>query len=128
MIHKALLGSLERFISVYIEHTAGNFPLWLSPVQAVVIPVRDTHNPKAGHIYRSLKNAGVRVKLLDEDENLGKKVRYAKNMKIPYTIIIGDKDIEAGKITLESRDHGQIGQLSVEEVTERLATELRDRA
>lgn len=124
MIHKALLGSVERFISVYIEHTAGNFPLWLSPIQVAVIPVRDTHNNEAKKVYEMLRANDIRAELMDEDENLGKKVRNAKNMKVPYTIIIGDKDIEAGKVTLESRDNGSLGQLTAEEVLEKLNTEI----
>lgn len=125
MVHKALLGSLERFISIYIEHTAGNFPLWLSPVQVAVIPVRDTHNEKAKEVADLLKKSGVRCKFMNEDENLGKKIRAAKNQKTPYTIIIGDKDIEAGKITLESRDHGQIGQITTEEAVEKISKEIK---
>ena len=127
MVHKALLGSIERFISIYIEHTAGNFPLWLSPVQVAVIPVRDTHNTKASEVAALLKKSDVRVKLMDEDENLGKKIRAVKNQKTPYTIIIGDKDIEAGKVTLESRDHGQIGQMNIEEVLERISKEIKEK-
>lgn len=127
MVHKALLGSLERFISIYIEHTAGNFPLWLSPVQVAVIPVRDTHNEKAKEVADLLKKSGVRCKFMNEDENLGKKIRAAKNQKTPYTIIIGDKDIEAGKITLESRDHGQIGQITTEEAVEKISKEIKEK-
>lgn len=127
MVHKALLGSIERFISIYIEHTAGNFPLWLSPAQVAIIPVRDTHNTHAVEVAKLLRQSGVRVKLMNDDENLGKKVRAAKNQKIPYTIIIGDKDIEAGKITLESRDHGQIGQLDTKEVVERITKEIKEK-
>lgn len=127
VIHRAISGSLERFMGIIIEHFGGNFPLWLAPTQVAVIPVRDTHNPKAGMVYRKLKEHNIRVDYMDYDENFGKKIREAKNQRIPYTIIIGDKDIEAGKVTLESRDHGQIGQLSVEEVVEKLTKEIGER-
>lgn len=127
VIHRAISGSLERFMGVMIEHFAGNFPLWLSPTQGFVIPVRDTHLAVAKEVHSKLFELGIRVELKDEDENLGKKVREAKNQKVPYTIIIGDKDIEAGKITLESRDQGPLGQKTLEEATELLQVEIKER-
>jgi threonyl-tRNA synthetase len=127
VIHRSSIGAIERIMAFLIEKYAGNFPTWLSPVQAVIIPVRDTHLAAAKKAYEKLLNAGVRVELKDEDENLGKKVRAAKNEKVPYTIIIGDKDIEAGMVTLESRDYGQIGQLSIEEVASKIAEEIKER-
>lgn len=127
VIHRAISGSLERFMGILIEHYAGNFPLWLSPVQVAIIPVRENHNAVAKELSEKLLALDIRAQLLDDDENLGKKVRAAKNQKIPYTIIIGDKDIEAGKITLESRDHGQVGQLDVKEVIERITKEIKEK-
>jgi threonyl-tRNA synthetase len=127
VIHRSSIGAIERIMAFLIEKYAGNFPLWLSPIQAVVIPVRDNHNTSAKEIYEKLLDAGVRVELKDENENLGKKVRSAKNEKVPYTIIIGDKDIEAGKVTLESRDNGNLGQLSNEEVVAKLVSEIKER-
>ncbi len=127
MIHKALLGSLERFMSVYIEHTAGNFPLWLAPVQVKIIPIGDAHHAKAVEIYDQLKKEMTRVEVDLGDDGFGKKVRAAKNMKIPYFIIIGDKDLAAGKVTLESRDAGQIGQLNEKEVIEKILKEIKEK-
>jgi threonyl-tRNA synthetase len=127
MIHKALLGSIERFISVYIEHTAGNFPLWVAPIQVKVIPIGDSHHAKAVQIHDQLKKEGVRVEIDLSDEGFGKKVRAAKNMKIPYFIIIGDKDLAANKVTLESRDAGQIGQLPESEVIEKILKEIMEK-
>jgi threonyl-tRNA synthetase len=127
MIHKALLGSLERFMSVYIEHTAGNFPLWLAPVQVKVIPIADTHHGKAVEICDQLKKEGVRVEVDLGDDGFGKKVRAAKTLKIPYFIIIGDKDLALNKVTLESRDAGQIGQLDAGEVIEKIVTEIKEK-
>jgi threonyl-tRNA synthetase len=127
VIHRAISGSLERFMGILIEHYAGNFPLWLSPVQVAVIPVRENHNAVAKEVTEKLLALDVRAELNDEDENLGKKIRAAKNQKIPYTIIIGDKDIEAGKVTLESRDQGQIGQVSIEEAVERIVKEIKEK-
>ncbi|MFA6158448.1 MAG: threonine--tRNA ligase [Candidatus Paceibacterota bacterium] len=123
MIHAAIMGSLERFLSILIEHTGGNFPLWLAPVQVKVIPVREDHDAHATKAAEVLKMAGIRVDLDLSPAGFGKKIRGAKDMKVPYTIIIGDKDIEAGKVTLESRDKGQIGQMSIEEATKTLLEE-----
>jgi threonyl-tRNA synthetase len=124
MIHRAVAGSLERFMSIIIEHFAGNFPLWLSPEQIHVIPVKDTNIESAEKVYKLLRDEKFRVKLDDSSEGFGKKVRKAKDQKVPYTIILGDKDIEAGVITLESRDKGKIGQLKIEEAVELLKKEL----
>jgi threonyl-tRNA synthetase len=120
MIHRAVAGSLERFLSVIIEHFAGNFPLWLSPVQVKVLPVMESHSEYAKEVTQKLRALDLRVELDDSDNGLGKKVRQAKQDKVPYFIIIGDKDIEANKVSLESRDEGQLGQMSIEEVIEKL--------
>jgi len=120
MIHRAIAGSLERFMSVIIEHFAGEFPLWLSPVQVKIIPVAEPHIEKASELAKQLKSAGFRIELDKSDDGFGKKVRKAKTEKVPYFIIIGDKDIEENKFTLESRDNGQIGTLSFEELLENL--------
>jgi threonyl-tRNA synthetase len=128
MIHAAIMGSIERFLSIIIEHFGGNFPLWLAPVQVKIIPIRENHAEAARTVADALEKAGLRVDLDCSDTGFGKKVREAKDMKVPYTIIIGDKDIEAGKVTLESRDAGQIGQLSVDEVLERITQEIQKRS
>jgi threonyl-tRNA synthetase len=118
MIHRAIAGSLERFLSIAIEHFAGNFPFWMSPVQVALIPIKEQHEAVAQDINKKLKALGIRVDYMSPDENFGKRIRKAKDERVPYFIIIGDKDIEAGKVTLESRDEGQLGQKSVEEVIE----------
>jgi threonyl-tRNA synthetase len=127
MIHRALIGSPDRFLGVLIEHYAGAFPLWLSPVQVKIIPVRTNHNEYAKEIADLLKENNIRVELDDSDSNLGGKVRDAKNMKMPYWLVIGDKEIEAGKVTLESRDTGQLGQISKEELVSKLLEEIKNR-
>ncbi len=111
MIHFALMGSIERFLSVYIEHTAGIFPLWLSPVQVKIIPVRENHNEYARKVFEILKENNIRAEFDDGDENLGKKVRDAKNNKIPYWIVIGDKEIETETISVGMRDMKMEGSL-----------------
>ncbi len=128
MIHAAIMGSIERFLSIVIEHYAGAFPLWLSPTQVKVVPVRDTHNAKAEEAAVALIKAGLRVDLDTSDAGFGKKIRAAKDFKIPYTIIIGDQDIEKGVVTLESRDKGKIGEMKIEEVSRMLEVENKNRS
>ena len=127
MLHCAIMGSIERFSAVLIEHLSGNFPLWLSPVQIKIVPVRESHNAHAEKIAAELKSAGFRIDCDTNEGNMGGKIRDAKNMKIPYTIIIGDKDIEAGKISIESRDKGQLGQIKLEEFIEKIKEEKEKR-
>ncbi len=122
MIHRAIAGSLERFMAVMIEHTAGAFPFWLAPVQVKIIPVGDFANDYAENIFNQLKKAGFRVELDNSNDGFGKKVRKAKKEKLPYFIIIGQKDIDENKITLESRE-GKSEQLNLEEVLEKFKKE-----
>jgi threonyl-tRNA synthetase len=127
VIHRVIYGSLERFIGVLIEHYAGAFPLWLSPIQVKIIPVRTNHNEYAKKVFELLKENNIRVELDDKDENLGGKVRDAKNNKIPYWVVIGDKEIESGKMTVESRDTGNLGQVSTEEFLKKLLEEVKNK-
>ncbi len=114
MIHRAIAGSLERFMSIMIEHFAGNFPLWLSPVQLAIIPVADVHNDYAKEVQTALLDAGFRVELYDENESMGKKIRTAKKAKLPYFIVIGDKETADKAVTLESRDTQSSQTLSID--------------
>ena len=123
MIHRAIAGSLERFMAIMIEHFAGNFPLWLSPVQLAVIPVADVHNDYATEVTNILRSAGFRVTLDDSNESMGKKIRNAKKDRLPYFIVIGDKEVEAKIITLESRDTGESVAMTVDELMLKLSTE-----
>ena len=127
MIHSAITGSIERCAAVLIEHYEGNFPLWLSPIQVKVIPVPTQHNEVSKRHFDILKENGIRVEFDDADENLGTKVREAKTNKIPYWIVIGDKEVEANKVTLESRDAGQLGQMSAEELLSKLLSEIKNK-
>jgi threonyl-tRNA synthetase len=127
MIHRSTIGCLERTFGFLIEHFAGNFPLWLSPVQVKVIPVRENHNEYAKEVYTLLKENNIRAELDDSDGNLGGKVRDAKNNKMPYWIVIGDKEIEADKVTLESRDAGQLGQMSKEELLSKFLEKIKEK-
>ncbi len=128
MIHLAIAGSLERFLSVYIEHTGGAFPLWLAPVQVAIIPVADVHMSYAKEIYETLKKNGVRVEYDDTKESMGKKIREAKKNKVPYFVVIGDKELQGKTLTLESRDAGEQMSVSLENLVEKLTKEIRERS
>ncbi len=127
MIHAAIMGSIERFMATLIEHTAGSFPLWLSPVQIKVIPIRENYNEFAKEVSDQLKAIGMRVDFDNSDEGLGKKVRAAKVEKIPYWLVIGDKEVEAEMVTLESRDHGQLGHISLPELIAKVSEEIKEK-
>ncbi|MFZ1654695.1 MAG: threonine--tRNA ligase [Candidatus Moraniibacteriota bacterium] len=124
MIHKALLGSIERFLSVYIEHTAGAFPLWLSPVQVKVLPISEKHVTYAEGILAELLKSGIRAELDRSDESLGKKVRNAKVEKVPYFVVLGDQEVAAETLSVEHRSKGKIGSLSLSDFLNRLQTEV----
>ena len=104
MVHRVILGSIERFIGVLIEHFAGNFPVWLAPVQAIVLTVTDSHIPHGENVFNELRAAGVRVQKDFRNEKLGFKVREAQLQKIPYMLVIGDKEVENGTVTPRFRD------------------------
>ena len=123
MIHCAIMGSIERFMSVLIEHYAGVFPFWLSPVQTKILPINENHIGFAQKVFEALKKVGIRAELDNSNEGLGKKVRNAKVEKIPYLLIIGDKEIESQKVTVENRDEGNIGTLSIEELVQKFESE-----
>jgi threonyl-tRNA synthetase len=125
MIHRAIAGSLERFMAIMIEHFAGAFPLWLSPVQIALVPVKDNHTEYAQKIAAELQAHDFRIKILTDD-NLGKRIREAKTEKIPYTIVIGDKEKESGQLTIEKRD-GEKEELTIEKLLEKLNSEISNR-
>ncbi len=127
MTHLAIAGSLERFLSVYIEHTGGAFPLWLSPVQIKVLPIAEAHKPYAAELFHALRDDGLRAELDQNDETLGKKIRNAKLEKVPYFLVIGDKEVAGRVATLESRDEGNVGPLPLSDVIERLKEEIKER-
>ncbi len=104
MVHRVILGSIERFIGVLIEHFAGSFPLWISPVQATIVTVTDSQIPFAQEVYRQLRNAGIRVERDVRNEKLSFKIREAQLQKIPYMLVIGDKEVEQGTVTPRYRD------------------------
>lgn len=104
MVHKALLGSIERFLSVYIEHTAGNFPVWLSPIQVAIIPISEKHNDYAQKLYSLLKEKNIRTDMDLRNEKMQGKIRDAQKNKIPLMMILGDKEVESDTITIRTRN------------------------
>lgn len=126
-IHRAPLGTHERFIGFLIEHYAGNFPVWLSPTQIKIIPVRENHNEYAKKIADELKALNVRVDLDDSDEGMGKKIRAGKVNKVPYMLVIGDKEIESGELALEIRDGSAQTKITPENLKVKLVKEIQER-
>ena len=114
MLHRALLGSVERFMGVLIEHFAGAFPVWLAPVQATVIPIAARHQPYAGQVFDRLARAGLRVELDDRNEKMGYKIREAQARKVPFMLVVGDKEAQSGQVSVRSRSEGDKGAQSVE--------------
>jgi threonyl-tRNA synthetase len=122
MVHRALLGSLERFFGILVEHYAGAFPVWLAPVQAVLIPIADRHVAYAYGVAERLRAAGLRVEVNDSGERMQAKIRDAQMEKIPYMLVVGDREAEAGQVNLRRRDGEKPGAMSVEDFI-RLARE-----
>lgn len=126
MIHKALLGTLDRFMGVYIEHTAGEFPLWLAPTQVAIVPVAEAHHAYAARVFEEFKAIGLRAELYSDNESLGKRIRRAKQAKLPYFIVVGDDEVGEKTVKLEARD-GSTRELSVNEAANHLLTQSENR-
>lgn len=127
VIHRAPLGSHERFIGFLIEHYAGAFPLWLSPVQVSVLPISDKFNDYADKVAGRLKESGIRVELDDRNESIGKKIREAELQKIPYLAVVGAKEKEAGAAALRRRGQGDLGLVKIEELIKQLTQEIKEK-
>ena len=127
MLHAAIMGSIERFMSVIIEHTAGSFPVWLSPVQVTVVPVSEKHEDAARQLLEKLRSSDVRVTLDVSDNSLGKRIRAAKEMKVPYVIVLGDKEVETGKLTIEKRDGTKIEHIAQDGFLAQISEEIEQR-
>ena len=127
MIHRAIIGSPERFIMILLEHYAGAFPLWLSPVQVVVAPISDSQQKYAGDICEKLKEEGIRVELYDQNETIGKKIREAEMQKVPYVAVIGQKEVDAEAVAVRKRSQGDLGQMKIEEFIEKIKEKIIDK-
>ena len=118
---------IERFMSTLIEHLAGAFPVWLSPIQVAIVPVRaDLHSEKAKELAEKLRIKDIRVEMYESDISLGKRIHEAKNMKTPYVIVLGDKEVASGNLTIEKRD-GTKEEMSVDAFIEGLEKEVKDK-
>jgi threonyl-tRNA synthetase len=127
MIHRALMGSFERFIGILIEHYAGEFPLWLAPVQAGVLPIADRHLEYARQVADELRRCGLRAEVDERSESIGKKIREAEVLKTPYMLVVGDQELEAGTVSVRRHREGDVGTVSTAEFAERALREIADR-
>jgi threonyl-tRNA synthetase len=127
MIHRALFGSFERFIGILIEHYAGEFPLWLAPVQAAVLPLADRHVDYAREVETALSAAGLRAEVDDRTESVGRKIREAELNKVPYMLVVGDREAEQRAVALRRHREGDQGTVGLDEVVERLVVEAAGR-
>jgi threonyl-tRNA synthetase len=127
MLHRALFGSYERFIGILLEDTAGELPFWLAPTQAVVLPIADRHVDAAEAAARALREAGVRVEVDARTESVGRKIREAELRKVPYMLVIGDREAEEGGVALRRHGAGDEGAMPLADVVARLAAEVAAR-
>ena len=129
MIHRAPFGSMERFVAVLIEHTAGKFPLWLTSEQAVILPISERFNDFAKDVMNKLKLTDVRVTVDDRNEKIGKKIRDNEVKRIPYMLIVGEKEVERNTLSVRKQGEGDIGTMTIDEfsnfINDRVAEELK---
>ncbi|MEW5821732.1 MAG: threonine--tRNA ligase [Cyanobacteriota bacterium] len=128
MIHRVIFGTMERFMGVLIEHFSGAFPTWLSPKQAIIIPVAERHYDYAGEVTKTLKNIGIRAHLDDRSETVNHKIREAQLSKSPYMIIVGDKEVDAKNISLRVREIGDLGTKNLDDFISKVSEEIKSKA
>jgi threonyl-tRNA synthetase len=128
MVHRALFGSVERFFGVLIEHYAGAFPLWLSPIQVVMIPIAERHADYASQVADKLKAAGIRVHVDARNEKMNAKIREHTLQKVPFMLVVGDKEAETGTVSVRTRGKGDEGSAGVNEFVERAARLIREKS
>ena len=128
MIHRALLGSFERFIGILTEHYAGEFPLWLAPVQAIVLPIADRHFEYAREVAGQLRDAGLRVEVDERSESIGKKIREGELRKLPYMLVVGDEEQGGGRVAVRRHRVGDRGAVPVSEFAGKALAEVAERS
>ncbi|NLK43767.1 MAG: threonine--tRNA ligase [Tissierellia bacterium] len=128
MIHRTIFGSMERFMGILIEHFAGKFPVWLAPVQAIVLPISDRFNDYAYEVRKELADKGIRVEVDDRAEKIGYKIREAQLQRIPYMLIVGEKEVEGNLVSVRKRDEGDLGQISLGEFVGKIIKEVEEKA
>jgi threonyl-tRNA synthetase len=114
MLHRTILGSIERFFGILIENYAGAFPFWIAPVQVKLIPIAEAHEAYVRELVGTFKNWGLRVEVDNRDEKLGKRIRDAQLQKVPYMIVIGDKEVESRVVAVRERSKGDLGSMSLD--------------
>ena len=124
VIHRAILGTFDRFISFLIEETKGAFPVWLSPLQVKILPITDRQQDYAKEVAAKLMEQDIRVGVDDRNEKIGYKIREAQMQKVPYMLVVGDKEIEANAVGVRSRKEGDIGQMPVDEFISKIKNEI----
>jgi len=127
MVHRALFGSLERFFGILIEHYAGAFPLWLAPEQLRIVPITERQHEFCAKLAKELKAAGFRVECDVRSESMGAKIKDARNLRVPYMAVVGDREMETNSVSVRSRREDQLGQMSVEALIEKLKGDLENR-
>jgi threonyl-tRNA synthetase len=127
MVHRALLGSIERFFGILVEHYAGAFPVWLAPEQARVLPITDRQLEYAEKLQKELRAAGIRAGIDKRSETIGSKIKSARNDRVSYLIVVGDREMENGTVAVRSRREGQIGEMPAEEVKAKILTDIADK-
>lgn len=127
-VHRVVYGAIDRFLGVLIEHYAGAFPVWLSPVQVKILPLADRHHEYARNLANRLEQAGIRVVMDLRNEKIGYKIRACQAEKVPYMLVVGDKEVEEGKAALRTRNEGDVGSVDIGEFQERVLREIKKRA
>ena len=128
VIHRAMLGSLERFLGVLIEHLSGAFPMWLAPVQAVIVPIADRHNEFCFEVGKRISEAGFRVEVNDSNDRMNAKIRQAQLQKIPYMLVAGDREVEAKSLSVRTRSGDNLDPMSIDQVIDRFTKQVADRS
>ena len=128
VIHRAMLGSLERFLGVLIEHLSGAFPMWLAPVQAVIVPIAARHNAFCFEVGKRMRDAGFRVEVNDSNDRMNAKIRQAQLQKVPYMLVAGDREVEAQSLAVRTRNGDNIDPMSIDQVIDRFIKQVADRS
>ena len=127
MVHRVVFGSIERFIGILIEHFAGKFPVWLSPLQVKILPITDKQEGYARELCEKMKAAGIRVAVDDRNEKIGYKIREAQMEKVPYMLVVGANEAEAGQVAVRRRDKGDMGAVAADEFIQTVKKDIADK-
>ena len=128
MIHRVVFGSIERFIAILTEHYAGAFPLWLAPVQVMIVPISENQSEYAHEVCDKLVSLGIRAEVDDRNEKMGYRIREAQLQKIPYMLVLGEKEKESGSVAVRNRKKGDLGVMSFEQLADKLQREIAEKS